>query len=65
MSSCHYTAITVSEGHHLRKAGVNFEEDFDLGVALHFGFHFWPTFFKGNKTGKADIELVPRTSCLR
>jgi len=40
MSSCHYTAIIASEGHHLRKVGVNFEEDFGLGVDLQFVLDF-------------------------
>ena len=40
MSSCHYTVIIASERHHLRNVGVNFEENFGLGVGLQFGLHF-------------------------
>jgi len=40
MSSCHYTVTIASERHHLRNFGVNFEEDFVLGVGLQFGLYF-------------------------
>jgi hypothetical protein len=65
MSSCHYTAIIASERRHLRNVGVNFEEGFGLGVGSQFGLHLYSTFFKGEKTGKAGIQLVYRTSCFR